>query len=96
MEPPSLIKGGGGIESLGGGRVQHFLLEMGDKPEKGRRGGGFDVEMGALPLFLLLYSSVTFTLHVGKVKFPLLLQDSHPSLCSTKTLYHLYISDPFW
>ena len=52
--------------------------------------------MGGLPLFLLLYSSITFTLYVGKVKFPLLLQDSHPSLYSTKTLYHLYISDPFW
>ena len=39
---------------------------------------------------------VTFTLYVGKVKFHLLLQDSHPSLYSTKTLYHLYISDPFW
>ena len=42
---------------------------------------------------------------MGKVKFPLLLffihsfelamQDSHPSPYSTKTLYHLYISDPF-
>ena len=21
---------------------------------------------------------------------------SHPTLCSTKTLYHLHISDPFW
>ena len=30
------------IESLGG--VQTFLLERGDKPEKG--GGGIDVEMG--------------------------------------------------
>ena len=40
---------------------------------------------------------------VGKVKFPLLLfflwsfelamQDFHPSLYSTKTLYHWYISD---
>ena len=60
-----------------------FLLERGDKPEK-------------VPFLLLLYSSITFTLYVGKVKFPLLLQDSHPSLYSTKTLYHLYISDPFW
>ena len=56
--------------------------------------------------FLLLYSSITFTLSVGKVKFSLLLfflwsfelamQDSHPSLYSTKTMHHLYISDPFW
>ena len=48
-----------------------------------------------------------FTLRVGKVKFPLLLfflqsfklaiQDPHPSLHrSTKTLYHLYIPNPFW
>ena len=62
--------------------------------------------MAGLSLFLLLYGSITFTLCVGKVKFSLLLfflqsfelamQDSHPSLYSTKTLYHLYISDPFW
>ena len=24
------------------------------------------------------------------------MQDSHPSLYSTKTLHHLYMSDPFW
>ena len=53
--------------------------------------GGVDLEIGGLPPFLLLYSSITFTLYVGKVKFPLLLQDSHPSLYSTKILYHLYI-----
>ena len=40
---------------------------------------------GGVPLFLLLFSSITFTLYVGKVKFPLLLQYSHPSLYSTKT-----------
>ena len=28
--------------------------------------------------------------------FELAMQDSHPSLYSTKTLYHLNISDPFW
>ena len=28
---------------------------------------------GGLPLFLLLYSSIAFTVCVGKVKFPLLL-----------------------
>ena len=44
--------------------------------------------------FSLISSSITFTLYVGKVKFPLLLQDSHPSLYGTKT-YHLYISDQF-
>ena len=27
--------------------------------------------------------------------FELTMQDSHPSLYSTKTLYHLYISDSF-
>ena len=52
-----LIKGRGWnlpeIESLGG--VRNFLLERGDKLEKG--GGGVDVEMGGgLQLFLLLYS----------------------------------------
>ena len=63
--------------------------------------------MGGLPLFLLLYSSITFILYVGKVKFPLLLffllrsfvlamQNFHPSLYTNKTLYHWYISDSFW
>ena len=33
----------------GGGRGWNFLLERGDKPEKG--GGGVDVEMGGLSLF---------------------------------------------
>ena len=51
--------------------------------------------MGALLLFLLLYSSVIFTVCVGKVRFPLLLfepsvfelamQDSDPSSYCTKT-----------
>ena len=47
----------------------------------------------------LLPDLITFTLCVGKVKFPLLIpqsfelamQDSHPSLSSTKTLHHFYI-----
>ena len=56
------------IESLEG--TQKFLLERRDKPEKGGGGGG-----GGLPSFLLLYSSISFTLYVGKVKFSLLLQD---------------------
>ena len=63
--PKTLLKGGQdfpNIESLGG--VQHFLLEKEDKPEKER----VDVEMGELPLFLLLSSSITFTLCVGKVR----------------------------
>ena len=62
------------IESLGGG-VRNFLLERGDKPEKGGGGGGrgVDVEMRGSPLFLLLYSSITFTLCGGKVRFPLVL-----------------------
>ena len=73
-----------------------FLLCINDPPD-GR---------GGVATFLLLYSSITFTLCVEKVKFSLLLfflqsfelavQDSHPSLYSTKTLYPLYISDSFW
>ena len=97
------------IESpVGGGRgVPKILLERGDNPEKG--GGGVAVEMGregGLTHFLLLYSSIAFT--VCRVKkyslvyyiltlqsFELTMQDSHPSLYSTKTLYHLNISDSF-
>ena len=57
------------------GGVRNFLLERGDKPEKGggRGGRGVDVEMRGSPLFLLLYSSITFTLCGGKVRFPLVL-----------------------
>ena len=107
--PSPLIKGGevGG----GGGRtfqklshlgVSNFLLERGDKPEK----GGWCRNMGGCHFFLLLYSSITFTLSVGKKKFlyylsvlqsfELAMQDSHSSLYSTKTFCHFYIFDPFW
>ena len=112
--PPPLIKRGGGrggrtfqkLSYLGGG-VPKILLERGDNPEK--RGGVVAVEMGregGLTHFLLLYSSIAFT--VCRVKkyslvyyiltlqsFELTMQDSHPSLYSTKTLYHLNISDSF-
>ena len=59
-----------------------------------------------MPLFY--YFTVQFHLLFGEggVKFPLLnfgfqsfeltMQDSHPRLYSSKTLYHLCISDPFW
>ena len=55
--------------------------------------------------FLLLYSSIAFTVCRRKsrflyhilifLSFELNLQDSHPSLYSIGPLYHLYISDPF-
>ena len=62
--------GGGGVRTfqklshLGG---TNFLLERKDKPEK-RRGRGVDVEMGMLPSFYYFF----MTVHVGKVKLPLL------------------------
>ena len=49
-------------------RVQNFLLERGDKTEKG--GSEVDVEMRGVASVLLLYSSITFTVW-GKVRFPL-------------------------
>ena len=71
------------MSHLGGGTK--FFARKDDKPEKGWRdwggggvgggGGQCDVERG-LPLFLLLlllYSLISFTLCVGKVKSPLLL-----------------------
>ena len=39
--------------------VPKILLEREENPEN-----GVDVEMGGLPLFLLLYSSIAFTLYV--------------------------------
>ena len=35
-------------------------------------------------------------LHFGSAVFWVNIQDSHPSFCSIKTGYYLYISDPFW
>ena len=82
------------IESLGGGGragVRKFLLEREDKPEKG---GGVDVEIGGCHFFTTLqFSSITFTVCLGKVRFPLLsdlqpfelaMQDFHP--CSHPSL----------
>ena len=52
-------------------------------------------------LLLLLYSLVAFTVCGNFLyyilvfqSFELTMQDSHPSLYSIKTLYHLYIFDP--
>ena len=67
--------------------VPNILLERGDNSEKGE---GVDVEIGGLPLFLLLCRSNAFTVCVGEG-----IQDSHPGLYGNKTLYHLYISDSF-
>ena len=60
------------MKSLGG--VRNVLLERGEKPEK----RGVAVEMGGAT-FLLLYSSITFTVCGGRgggggggVRFPLL------------------------
>ena len=62
--PPPLIKGGEG------GRTFRKLSHLeGFKSEK-----GVDVEMGGLPLFY--YLTVQSHLHVGKVRFPLLLFES--------------------
>ena len=44
--------------------VQNLLLERGNKPEK--EGRGVDVKIGGLSLFLLLFSSITFTVCGGK------------------------------
>ena len=55
------------IESLGEG-IRNFLLEKGDKPVKVGKGEG-----GGIATFLLLYSSIIFTVCEGKVRFPLLL-----------------------
>ena len=57
--------------------------------------GGDNVEIGGLSLFSLLYSSIIFTVCLGKVMFPcyfldlqsfgLAMQDSDPSFYYTKT-----------
>ena len=53
------------IESLMGGRT--FLIERGDKPEKG---GGVDVEMGGgATFFITLQFHHIYSVCVGKVRF---------------------------
>ena len=89
------------LSHLGGGGVSKILLKRGDNPEKWE--GVVDIEMGGggLPLFVTLQFSCIYCLLGEKVKFPFLhsfelfTQDSHPSLYSTKKLYHLHISDSF-
>ena len=49
--------------------MQKILLERGEKPEK--RGGG--AGRGGYLLTTLQFNSITFTVCVGKVSFPLLL-----------------------
>ena len=56
--------------------MQNFLLERGEKPERG--GGGWcrnvgRVGQGGYLLTALQFNSITFTVCVGKVSFPLLL-----------------------
>ena len=85
--PPSpLIKGGG--------RTFEKLSHLGEGGTKvfARKGGWVDVEMGGLPLFLLLYSSVQshfhfriFSLWVRHVRF----SSTFSSKSCTKTWYHL-------
>ena len=55
--------------------VSKILLERGNNSENGGE-GGVDVEMGGLPLFLLLFSQNAFALCLGGVKFVLLHFDS--------------------
>ena len=62
-------------------KKRNVLLERGELMKKWRNEG--------VATFLLLYSSVKFTVYLGKVRFLL-------NLYCTKTWYDLYISDPFW
>ena len=70
-----------------GGRVRNFLLERGDKPEKCVCvcGGGGGCH------FLLLYSSITFTVCGGKVRFPLLLFGTSVFSKLCKILFQVFI-----
>ena len=78
------------------------MLERGGSLEK----SGVDKEMarrGGCHFLITLHFNCIYHVWGEKVKFPLLLfdssilamQDSHPSLYSTKTFYHLYVSDSF-
>ena len=58
-----LIKWGGGG---GGGGLPKSLLERVDNSENLRRGGGGCWRNGGVATFLLLYSSIAFTVYAGK------------------------------
>ena len=78
----------------GWGRVPKLLLESGITLKKG---GYLDVEMGGggwrVPFFY--YFTVQLLCYILILQsFELTMQDSHPSVYSTK-MYHLYISDSF-
>ena len=102
--PPPFLKGGcrtsQKLSQLGGG-VPKILVERADNSEKG---GGVDVEMRGCHFFIALQFNCIYCVW-GKrslfhyililQSFELTIHDSHPRLYSTKTLYHLYISDPF-
>ena len=80
--------------------VQIFLLERGDKPEK----GGLMQKWGGYHFFITLqFNHIYCVCGESRVYyfsdpqyFELAIQDSHPCLYCTKTWYHLYISDPLW
>ena len=82
--------------------AQKLLLERGDKPEKGALIQQWGVG-GSTSCITLQFNQIHSVCGKGKVSFitlflepfELAMQDSHPSLYSTKTLYHLHISDPF-
>ena len=65
--PKNGVTWGGGVGR--GWLVSNFLLERGDKPEKG--GGSWCRNGGRVATFLLLYSLITFNVCEGKVRFPL-------------------------
>ena len=68
---PPLLKGGGTFQKLshlGGGGGKKFLARKGINLKR-----VVDEKMGGLPLFYCFTVTITFTLCVGKARFPLLL-----------------------
>ena len=97
---PLLLKWGRTIQKLDhflGGGVPKILLKSRDNPEKSWLPlfCYFTIQLHLLSVCVGGGSKVCFYYILILQSFELAMQDSHPSLYSTKTLYHLYISDSF-
>ena len=83
------------IESLGGYKIWGINLKRGVDVEMGGGGCHFFITLQIHHIYCVLDKGSLYFFS-DLQPFELAMQDSHPSLHCTITLYHFYISDPFW